>query len=360
MKRSKLSMRIAFLLSLTVMFSFLWVSCTKSFIGEETPVQGVVAPAVAAIITPGPGDPVCKSQDYCLWANKTTSIGSVTVSNDAENLYVTVNAVQDFRDVLENIKVWVGDNLDLLPKTSNNTPIAADFPFKANATGNSHTLTIPFSSIDVYNGKITCNNSSLYVFVHVDISISGSSQATAWGGCLPGKDSPNWYFYDTYVTGCCGTPPPSDNCFAQTAFAKGGWVFTTDKKSNPESLPSLGLTKNRWGWAINIKSAGTTTYPIYAGAGLNVTSKGKLAGTLTISWDGSNATVAYSMNSGFNLAAAHVYAGDNKPTTIAPGQYGNTISFNPHASSYTETYAVSDSNGDGIWIIAHAGVYSCY
>ena len=137
-------------------------------------------------------------------------------------------------------------------------------------------------------------------------------------------------------------------------------IFTTDKKSNPENLSTLGLTKNRWGWAINITTAGTTTYPIYAGAGLNNISKGKMVGTLSVSWDGSSVTVTYTMNNGFSLTGTHVYAGDTKPATIAPGQYGNTMSFDPPASSYTGTYNVSDSNGDGIWIIAHAGAFGCY
>ena len=360
MKRLKLT-KGAILPAVALSFFLLWTSCTKSIIEEDTSLQNLVSPDVSTTLITNPEIPACKSQEYCLWANQNNNIGSATVSNDAENLYITINAVENFRDVLENIKVWVGGNLDLLPRAGDNTPVPDDFPFKASATGNTYTMTIPFSSIDTYSsGKITCNNSSLYVFIHVDISIGGSSDATAWGGCVAGKDSPGWYFYDTYIPGCCDTPPPSDNCYSQTAFAKGGWVFTTDKKSNPENLSTLGLTKNRWGWAINIKTTGTTTYPIYAGAGLNNISKGKMVGTLSVSWDGSNATVTYTMNNGFTLTGTHVYAGDTKPTTIAPGQYGNTMSFDPPASSYTGTYNVSDSNGDGIWIIAHAGAFGCY
>ncbi|MGN6438256.1 MAG: hypothetical protein ACTHMM_17070 [Agriterribacter sp.] len=361
MNQSKLSKRTSVLLFLSILLSFLWSSCTKSIIEEGTAMQDLTSPRIAAIITPGPEVPACKSQDYCLWADQTINAGSVTVSNDAQNLYITVNATENFRNVPENIKVWVGKNLDLLPRAGNKAPLAGDFPFKANATGNTHTITIPFNSIDTYSSdKITCNNSALYVFVQVDISISGNSEAIAWGGCLPGKGSPAWYFYDTYATGCCDATAPSDNCYSQTAFAKGDWIFTTDKKSNPEGFPTLGLTKNRWGWAINIKATGNTTYPIYAGAGLNTISKGKQVGTLSVSWDGTNATVAYSMDGSFTLTATHVYAGDNKPTTIAPGQYGNTMSFDPAATNYTGTYSVSDSNGDGIWIIAHAGAYGCY
>lgn len=298
---------------------------------------------------------LCKTETTCLWAGQTINAGSVVISNDATNLYITVNATEGFQNTTENVKIWVGNNLDLLPRAGNNAPIPGQFPFKGTASGTTFTMTIPFSGIDSYSGSaITCDNSFLYVYVHSDVIAGGGAQ-TAWGGCTAGTDSPRWYFSTTYTTACCSTPPPA-NCFSQTAFAKGGWIFTTDKKSNPENLPSLGLTKNRWGWAINLRTPGTTSYPIYAGAGLNTISKGTLVGTLTVSWDGALVTVAYQMNSGFTLTETHVYAGDLKPTTIAPGQYGNTTGFNPPAGTSTGTYAASDTNGDGIWIIAHAGV----
>jgi hypothetical protein len=60
---------------------------------------------------------------------------------------------------------------------------------------------------------------------------------------------------------------------------------------------------------------------------LNTTSKGRLVGTLTVLWNGTTVTVTYTMSSGFTLTETHVYAGDFKPTTIAPGQYGNTLGF---------------------------------
>lgn len=103
-----------------------------------------------------------------------------------------------------------------------------------------------------------------------------------------------------------------------------------------------------------------TSYEIWADAGLNNTSKGKLAGKLTVNWDGAMATVTYTMNSSFSMVGTHVYADDMKPTTLAPDQYGNTMSFDPPASSSSSSHAVTDTNGDGVWIIAHAGVYGCY
>lgn len=305
--------------------------------------------------------PVCASTTFPLTAGKHIDAGNVIVSNDNENLYITVNSTAGFAAVAENVKIWVGTNTDLtpaeggVPVNGQGVPIAGQFPWKYNASDTTITVTIPFTELEAYNGVVNCS-SKILVYVHVDV-LGGE---TAWGGALPGNLNTNrWYFYDTYQAVCC-TPPPPPSGYTQTAFAKGNYVFTTDKKSNPERLPSLGLTRNRWGWAINVTTAGVTTYDIYAGAGLNNTSKGTKVGTLTVNWDGTNATVTYNLLSGFTTSGVHVYAGDNRPTTIAPGQYGNTASFDPNVSTYSNTYAVSDSGTDGIWIIAHAGVYGNY
>jgi len=146
----------------------------------------------------------------------------------------------------------------------------------------------------------------------------------------------------------------------KTAFAKGGWVWTTDPGSNPEGLPSLRLTKNRWGWAINLLIPGSTTYPIWAGAGLNNTSNGTNVGTLTVTWNGNQVAVLYSMLPGYRLQEVHLYAGDARPTTTAPGQYGYQDSFDPLGlGTYTFTVPLKYTNStDGVWLIAHAVVSS--
>lgn len=47
----------------------------------------------------------------------------------------------------------------------------------------------------------------------------------------------------------------------------------------------------------------------------------------------------------------HIYAGDLKPVTLAPGQYGHTAYFTPFAQTYTSTFSVTDSNND--WYLDH-------
>lgn len=144
----------------------------------------------------------------------------------------------------------------------------------------------------------------------------------------------------------------------QTAFAKGTHVWTTNKKSNPDKLPSLNLTQNRWGWAINLsQSDEPVVYEIWAGAGLNDTSKGTLVGLLMVAWDGTKLDFCYHLDEGFTLQEIHVYASDESPTTLAPGQYGYTQDFNSEeVDCWCDTLYPVDVQGDGIWVIAHAVV----
>ncbi len=289
-----------------------------------------------------------------LWAGQTIDAGSVTIYNDNTNLYVTTFSSAGYVSGTEQLKMWVGTDLLNMPQNRQGIPIPGQFPYKITTDGNTtYTFTIPLNSLPLINN---CGQ-SVYVVVHADVLAnngSGStSSETAFGGDVAGT-GPRWWFYTSYMVECCSNPPVFDK--SETAFAKGGYVFTTDKKSNPENLPTLGLTKNRWGWAINIKNDGTTTYSIWAGAGLNKTSSGTLVGTLTVTKSGSSVSVKYSLLSGKVMQESHIYVGDFKPTTLAPGQYGNTSYFDPLVSEYSNSFDVLDTNGDGIWIIAHAVV----
>ncbi|MGE5435937.1 MAG: hypothetical protein ACM3O3_01805 [Syntrophothermus sp.] len=89
---------------------------------------------------------------------------------------------------------------------------------------------------------------------------------------------------------------------------------------------------------------------------MNKTSNGVKVGTLTVNGSGSNVTITYNLLSSKYLQEVHLYVNDLKPTTIAPGQYGFTEYFDPMATTFTKSFEVTDSNNDGIWIIAHAVV----
>jgi hypothetical protein len=310
--------------------------------------------------TPGP-------VTWTLWAGQTIAAGTVTVENDSTNLYVTYTLTYPGA-TFGTLHMWAGNDLTNLPKNSQGVPVNGQFPYKTTSDptyvpgGVEYTFTVTLDSLGIVDVAAACPL-TLYVVTHAEVNIDTDDDGvadrheTAYGGDQNGNpDRGRWWYYGAYCLTCQFNPQTTFAC--NTAFAKGGYVFVTDKKSNPEGLKSLNLTRNRWGWAVNVTATGTTTHHVWAGAGLNKTSNGMLVGTATVAWDGNYATVTYSLTSPNVMEEVHIYAGDSAPTTTAPGQYGNTAYFDPKTSTYSTTLAASDTNGDGIWIIAHA--VACY
>ena len=302
----------------------------------------------------------CGTTTWDLTAGQTTNVGSVTVSNDLDNLYVTYTLSYGSA-VFGNLQVWVGNDLANMPKVQNGPnagiPIPGQFPYKVDATGlTTYTFTIPFHDLLIQDANSACGT-PLYVVTHAEVFMDGDTTGahqTAFGGGTAGS-GPRWWFYGVYTVCCDFGPPPTECC--ATAYAKGCYVWTTDRKSNPENLPSLNLTRNRWGWAIKLLTPGTRTFDLWAGAGLNNTANGVKVGTVTVAWDGTNVTVTYTITvSGYHLKEAHLFAGDDAPTTIAPGQYGNTDYLFGYETSTSFTVPLADVDGGGVWIVAHAVV----
>ena len=307
------------------------------------------------------GTSICGSATtYDLFAGQTQDVGSITIANDADQLYVTYHA--SGTNTFGTLHLWVGIDLADVPSNPQGTPVPGQFPYHYEAGGGQeYTFTLPLGT----DGLNVACDTTLYVVAHAEVTTDGGTSGeheTAFGGDTPGG-GPRWWYSMTHDVQCCDTPPPGGEGTFETAFAKGGWVFASGRKANPERLDSLRLTRNRWGWAINLPAtdeAVETTYEIWAGAGLNDTDKGTHVGTLTLTWDGTDLEVAYDMFVGYTMSEVHVYAGDEAPDTIAPGQYGTTEAFDPYAASTVitlEDIQGDDADDDGIWVIAHAVVF---
>jgi len=308
---------------------------------------------------------VCEPVVWDLTAGQHNNVGTVEVTNDSTYLYVTYNLTWPDA-TFGTLHVWAGNDLSSIPTNPQGIPVPGQFPYQHNAAGlTSYTFEIPLASlnaVDAY-GKPVCDL-SLYVFTHAEVYMDSDGDGckeweTAWGGDHPVNvgDPGRWYFFGQYTI-CCGDFPPPPVCWSETAFAKGTHVFASTTKANPEGLLSLDLTKQRWGWAINLTQPVTEQeYPIYAGAGLNDTTKGVEVGTLYVTWDGSSATVRYSLLPDYKLQEVHLYASDLKPTKIAPGRYGIARYYDAGASGDTfSVQTLTDTNSDGVWIIGHAVV----
>lgn len=304
----------------------------------------------------------CGQESYTFWAGQTDSAGYVTVSNDAENLYVEVFSTNGFQSVDENIKMWLGGDLLLLPRAGSGAPVNGQFPYKVTVDGNTHTFTIPLQDVPDYDATV-CGEQAIYVVVHGDVISSdanGGTAETAFSGDIAG-DGNRWWFYSAFVPQCCDNEEPDPEYELETAFAYGDYVFATELKgkragaNNPDDLEYLNLTKNRWGWANNL-TEGTYEFDIWAAAGLNNTDNGYLVGTASVEVSSTGVDVSYNLESGYVMEEIHAYVSDVTPTTIAPGQYGLTDYFDPMVDNAAYSFDVVDTDGDGIWLILHAVV----
>ena len=168
----------------------------------------------------------------------------------------------------------------------------------------------------------------------------------------------------TPIIGCETAFAKFDNVVTDDPTEEVGYVFTNKVSSNPEFYPTLNIS-NRWGWSGNIKENGTYTYDIWAAAGKNKTSNGYKVGVFIVDKYGDTVTVTYDMFPGYINKVIHIYAMDTPPTSTANGNYvygdGATPGgFEPlsfiQETNFTLTFDVADSDGDGIWFIAHSEI----
>lgn len=129
-----------------------------------------------------------------LWAGQTINAGTVTVSNDEDNLYVTYTTQNGW--VLTEVHLYV---LDAEP-TQRLTPGQA--PYKStlmNAT--TYTFTVPLTGA-------TCGETTKWLQAHaavVKLDSSGNvvDSQTAYGGTITKPDKGSWYGNIAYTIQCC-------------------------------------------------------------------------------------------------------------------------------------------------------------
>jgi hypothetical protein len=218
--------------------------------------------------------------EYCgfkimpLFAGRTNEVGVVEVFNDETNLYATYKLSDDVTGNLGMLHLWIGKDQSLVPANPQFIPVPGQFPYSFDATGlRAYTFIIPISDI-----LGNCED-WFYVYTHTEVTLDSDDDGlledeteheTAWSYWSKNNEEQGgrWYYWDGYTIACCENSEDL-SVTSETAFAKGGYVFASDIKANPEGLPSLLLSKNRWGWAINITGQGSFTYDIWAAAGQN-------------------------------------------------------------------------------------------
>ena len=164
--------------------SVLFISCTKT----DTDVQSIANKPAGAIKTTGggggiqgrladvPSATICLPKVVTLFAGQTIDAGNVTVTNDANFIYVTYNTTNGY--VLTQTHLYVGE-CALIPVNRPGNPIPGQFPYASphnNVT--SYTYQIPIMAIPV--GSCGCIAAHAVV-VKLDAAGAVVDQQTAWG-----------------------------------------------------------------------------------------------------------------------------------------------------------------------------------
>lgn len=286
-------LRLPFLAFITLAF----FSCEKEELTNETvPSEPVTTQEV--------GSPCGTAMEQTLYAGQSIDAGTVSVSNDANNLYVTYSTSNGWE--MTETHLYVGDCADI-PTSGNGNPQIGLFPYTTDhsPSATSYTYTIPLSNLE--NCYCVAAHTAL---VQYDNSGNVIASETGWAdGNEMGGGS--WAMSFEYCTQVC-EEDSNETCYQEET----AWVDGADYSSQGN-------------WATYVSYGGTAmTETIFAGQTLN-------AGTASFSSPDSNGdiTISISLNSGWSLQNV------NNPVKIQG--YDNAPSGNPAPGTFT-TYAGSD------------------
>jgi len=270
-----------------------------------------------------------------------TDYGTVTVGNDADNVYVTYTLSGDWTFLPEGVQynwgcyLFVGSEAELTlldPVNKLNADFTQFVEYQAfdhytplAAGEKTHTYTIPRS-------KITVDCPIIVAFAAVT---NGSVNRSVSARSLF-KGQGYWF---THCMQTCSSG-------SETAYAFGGDLAKC-------FINTPGITSNNWGWTNKI-GPGTYDWPVYAGAGQCDITKGTLVGTLHVVYTPPTATITYNMGPGVSLGATHLSVFMD-PQMLPKDKKGNYITA-PGQFPYTgNSVTVSGLSGD-IWVAAHSEV----
>ncbi len=299
-------------------------------------------------------------QSFTLFAGQTIDSGNVSATVVGDNLQVTYTATGGW--TLNEVHLWVGEDIADMPQTRKGNPIPGKFPYVSGdiAPATTYTLNVPLADLGfACPGEVK----NYQVGAHASLSKTNDDgtvqNETGWSDGARISERGNWATLSTLNLTCdCGgggTTGGLGSCetaFAYSAPTDDGTCFL-DIDEDGDGAGDF----SRWGWSVGPLEAGTYEYVIYAGAGRCDINKGTDVGTLMVDYDGSTANVTYSINYPNNLKETHVYVGNeilprnNDFFTVAPGQYPQ-IQEDLNGAQYS-SFTFTDLSGP-VYIVAHA------
>ena len=326
MKKSTVLTMLAALMGVLVLG---WLfSCGEKVTETPTAPQGSTTSDFNSVSLSKEG--ACGTTSWDLTAGQTIDVGSVTVENDADNLYVTYTL--DYPGAcFGTLHLWVGDDLANVPKTPKGIPIPGQFPYHFDATGETeYTFTIPLTDVGI-DLDAECEN-TLYVVPHAEVDLDCNPETnnneTAFGGDTPGG-GPRWWFYGVYTT-CC-PDDGGEECRDETAF--GG-----DNAGATDCQPPA--------WWFYFDTQGEECQAIYAGQQLMVGG--------SVCYDADNDVLTITLGPGWSL--------DDGTETVKVQGYdeGELPTCRPAAGQFTSKGTSLTVEGDGsLYYVIHLDVKFC-
>jgi hypothetical protein len=209
---------------------------------------------------------------------------------------------------ITDISFWIGSSEAGLPVNKAGNPVVGQFPYKFTVSGQtSHSFLIPFSVIN-YSG----NDEKIFkIAAHANVIVNGKPEG-AWGNGDRIIQRGNWAMWFNITLSKDPEQIPSER-----------ESFKTFAYNSDVSIPfsNYGFNENgQWGWTNTI-STGITSFQLK-------NKKLEVTGSVTVNYNGSSATVSYSLNEAYSLDEVYFYVGsaplpqkNNEGYTVATGQF---------------------------------------
>lgn len=137
------------------------------------------------------------STDYPIWAGQNINAGTMTVSNDNDNLYISYNMSGDWQ--LKATHLHIASSLAGIPKNKAGVPIPGQFMYSTthNPFVTSYTYQFSLSSLGYGFG------SNIVIAAHAEVTKYNPTNLTwqnetGWGGNVAGPGN-RWWFYAPYT-----------------------------------------------------------------------------------------------------------------------------------------------------------------
>jgi hypothetical protein len=346
-----------------VIFSFLFIGCSKNEIDQEKPNQNPDKVGIYKSKKPGSESQISINHqtnnieiEYCgtplvvnltdfnqqIYPNYGEFPGTVTVGNDENNLYVTFarNGVW----LLSDYRLYVGPEGDIPGNPPHYSLL--EFPYKIYGQhGTGYEFTIPLDGLDECFAVVAACN-AYYGDPSQYVGIVFGKQNSLYPG-----------FHFSYCVQSCEEP----ECETAYAYNEENSICFIDGVN--------GVSFNNWGWTTPFDAMDEgeeMEFDLYAGAGQCNIGNGTLVGNLTLSYYDGAITVEYQLIDDFTFDETHLYIGTNpfpqKPNgqyTVAPGQYPYKDN---DASVWEDDYVKYEIDGFSgpLYIIAHSVVCGYY